>query len=357
MIQLRRTWYIALNNLRLFFRDRLAVGMFILFPFLFIIMFNLLLANTGSEDARIELHLATQETDGISLHLIQAMETTDESTLAPGEPVIIWDKDYNQARADVEAKKLNGFLAFPLILVKSDGGNNTNLEVVVQAEATSTRMALNGLAQESPRASGRMWRNKVGYGLINATGKGTCRNSRGRCTDLTNQNEGSDSQALITYQAENVGDVKAINVSSFVVPGYLVMFVFFAAATASVDIIKERQNHTLERLLASSVRKESLLGGIYLGAVFRGLVQIAIFSLDSRYSGFSCRSGHSAMGSDSDIAFNGIDGGGLLSNAGYPGKDRAQCQCCRRAGITATGPTGWLLVAFVYYTPVDAVSI
>ena len=61
------------------------------------------------------------------------------------------------------------------------------------------------------------------------------------------------------------------------VPGYLVMFVFFAAAIASADIIKERRNHTLERLLASSVNKETILGGIYLGAVFRGLLQITIF--------------------------------------------------------------------------------
>jgi len=55
------------------------------------------------------------------------------------------------------------------------------------------------------------------------------------------------------------------------------MFVFFAAAIAAIDIIQERRNHPLERLLASSVTKESILGGIYLGAVFRGLVQITIF--------------------------------------------------------------------------------
>ena len=82
---------------------------------------------------------------------------------------------------------------------------------------------------------------------------------------------------LITSRVDNVGDVKPFNASSFVVPGYLVMFVFFAAAIASIDVIQERRNHTLERLLASSVKKESILGGIYLGAVFRGLVQIAIF--------------------------------------------------------------------------------
>ena len=68
-----------------------------------------------------------------------------------------------------------------------------------------------------------------------------------------------------------------MNASSYVVPGYLVMFVFFAAAMGSIDIIRERRNHTLERLLASSVKKESILGGFFLGGVFRGLVQIVIF--------------------------------------------------------------------------------
>ena len=50
--------------------DRLAFGMFIIFPFLFIIMFSLMLGNSGSSsDSRIELHMATQETSGVSVFL------------------------------------------------------------------------------------------------------------------------------------------------------------------------------------------------------------------------------------------------------------------------------------------------
>ena len=61
------------------------------------------------------------------------MVTTDESKLPPGAPVIIWDKDYNQAKADVEAKKLDGFLAFPADFTqKVEAGQNTNLEIVAQ---------------------------------------------------------------------------------------------------------------------------------------------------------------------------------------------------------------------------------
>jgi ABC-2 type transport system permease protein len=74
-----------------------------------------------------------------------------------------------------------------------------------------------------------------------------------------------------------VGDVQAGNASNFVIPGYLVMFVFFAAAVSAESIVRERQNHTLERLLASSVRRESILGGIFTGTVIKGLIQIIIF--------------------------------------------------------------------------------
>jgi ABC-2 type transport system permease protein len=149
---------------------------------------------------------------------------------------------------------------------------------VVQAEATSTRMALSGLAQSISSSIGAdTVEIKSVMALLTQQGAGPVEIQKAIALILQNQSAGSEQLRLITYQAENVGDVKPVKASSFVVPGYLVMFVFFAAAIASVDIIKERQNHTLERLLASSVRKETLLGGIYLGAVFRGLVQIAIF--------------------------------------------------------------------------------
>jgi ABC-2 type transport system permease protein len=279
MIQIRRIWFIALNNLRLFVTDRLAIGMFILFPFLFIVMFNILLGNIGAEDNRLELHLVTLENSGISQQIIQAHETQDESLLKPGEPIIIWDKDYNQDKADVEAKKIGGFLAFPADFTQAVmSGTSTSLEIVASPDATDTRMALNGLAQgiASSIQGQRVAINSLAA-LLAQQGKSQAEIEQAIAGIVADGNSGSDVQPLITYQSENLGQVEPFNASSYVVPGYLVMFVFFAAAIASVDIIKERRNHTLERLLASSVRKETILGGIYLGGVFRGLIQIAIF--------------------------------------------------------------------------------
>ena len=48
----------------------------------------------------------------------------------------------------MEANKLDGFLAFPADFTqKVMSGQNSSLEIISQAEATNTRMALNGLAQ------------------------------------------------------------------------------------------------------------------------------------------------------------------------------------------------------------------
>jgi ABC-2 type transport system permease protein len=279
MRSLRHIWFIALNNVQLFVTDRLAVGMFIVFPFLFNIMFTMLLSNTGAGDQRLELHLATRETSGISQQIIQVMATTDKSQLKPGDPIIILEKDYNQAKANVEAGKLDGFLAFPADFTQNvEAGKNTVLEIVAKAEDTDTRMALNGLARSIASLIGSETTeiNAV-VALLAQQGYSPADIQKAVAQIIQKQGSSSGRQSLITYQAQNVGEAKPVNASSFVIPGYLVMFVFFAAAMASIDLIRERRNHTLERLLASSVKKESILGGVYLGGFFRGLVQIIIF--------------------------------------------------------------------------------
>ena len=278
-MNLKHIWYIALKNLRLFVTDRTAVIMFILFPFLFIVMFNLLLGNSGSSDSRLTLHIATQETQGLSVQIAQALETKNPDALPAGSPVIVWDKDYQKARADVVAKKLDGFLGFPVDFTQNvQAGKSSELDIVVQAESINTRMVLEALAQSLASSI-----NTNRFEINSAVNLMTQQGARQAAIQQTiaqivqKQSSSAQSPSLVASTVEKVGEVKTYNSSSFVVPGYLVMFVFFAAAIAAVDIIQERRNHTLERLLASSVRKESILGGIYLGAVFRGLVQIVIF--------------------------------------------------------------------------------
>ena len=82
---------------------------------------------------------------------------------------------------------------------------------------------------------------------------------------------------MVSFSTQKAGDVQGENPSNFVIPGYLVMFVFMTSGFSAAQIVKERQNHTLERLMATSADRSAILGGIFGGTVARGLIQIIIF--------------------------------------------------------------------------------
>ena len=283
MRQLSHIWFIALKDLKLFATDRTALLFAILFPFLFIIIFNFVLAGVGSEDERLELHLVTQEAEGgLSHEIIGAMETTDDSQLKPGEPKFVWLEDYDAARQMVEDKEIAGFLAFPADFTEGIMmGYGAQLEVVADAEDINTRAALNGLARGiASRVGSQQVSTSATIGLLVEQGLAT-----GDIADIgqviqelyTEQDGIAVEESFIEFGTDKVGEVEAENPSDFVIPGYLVMFVFFTAALSAERMVRERQNNTLERMLAGSVRRESILGGTFLGTAVKGLIQIAIF--------------------------------------------------------------------------------
>jgi ABC-2 type transport system permease protein len=283
MRQLSHIWFICLKDLKLFVTDRLALLFAILFPFLFIIIFSFVLSGVGSEDERLELHLVTQEAEGgLSHEIIGAMVTEDDSQLEPGEPKFVWLEDYDEARQMVEDKEIAGFLAFPADFTEGIMmGYGTQLEVVADAEAINERAALNGLARGiASRVGSQQVSTSATIGLLVEQGLST-----GNMADIgqviqeffSEQGGIAMEESFIEFGTDKVGEVEAENPSDFVIPGYLVMFVFFTAALSAERMVRERQNHTLERMLAGSVRRESILGGTFLGTVIKGLIQIAIF--------------------------------------------------------------------------------
>ena len=286
MKQLKHILFIALKDLKLFATDRGALFFFILFPFLFIALFSFM--NVGeSQDNRLELHLVTQEVEGgLSHQIIGAIETRDDSQLKPGEPKIVWLKDYDEALQAVEDKEIAGFLAFPADFTEGVlMGYGAQLEVVADAGAINTRAALNGLAgaisaqvgthQVIVNASLELL---VESGVISGDTDSINQAVQQIMKDIFSGQDTAGAEAsYVEFRTEKVGEVEAENSSNYVIPGYLVMFVFFGAALGAETIVRERQNHTLERLLASSVRRESILGGIFTGTAAKGLIQILLF--------------------------------------------------------------------------------
>ena len=225
MRQLKHIWFIALKDLRIFATDRMALLFAILFPFLFVIAFNFLLSGVGSEDNRLELHLVTQEAEGgISHEIMESIETKDESQLEPGEPKIVWVKDYDEARQAVEDKELAGFLAFPADFTEGVMmGYGAQLEVVADAESINTRAALNGLAQAiASRVGAQQVATDATIGLLveqELATSGDTANIGQAIQQLFSDQEGATrEESSIEFRTEKVGEVEAENPSNFVIP-------------------------------------------------------------------------------------------------------------------------------------------
>jgi ABC-2 type transport system permease protein len=271
MKQLRHIWFIALKDLRLFATDRGALLFFILFPFFFITLFVFM--NIGAtEDTRLELYVASDEAEGgLSYQVIDALEQASD-----WEIIVM---DYDQAYQAVEDKEISGFLAFPADFTEGImTGTGTQLEVVTDAEATSDRAALSGLSQTiASRIGAQYVTASATIELLIEQGIIAPDDSAAIGQVIQQILAGGDGQSFIEYTTVNVGEVEEESAANWVIPGYLVMFVFFGAALGAETIVRERQNHTLERLMATSVRREAILGGIFTGTTAKGLIQIILF--------------------------------------------------------------------------------
>jgi ABC-2 type transport system permease protein len=284
MKTLKNIWFYAIKDLKIFISDRTSLFFSIIFPIMFITLFTFIFKGMGGEDTRLTLHLATQEgSEGLSTQIISSLATGDESLLKPGAPVIVWEKDYAAARTAVDNGTIEGFLGFPADFTQAImADKSAELEVYANAGATNARAALNGIGSAIASQIGTdkvaihasidlMIRN----GIIPNDPASIAKASQSLLASMSANSGAADT--FVTYRTESIGAVKAMNASNYVVPGYLVMFVFMAAGFSAIAVVQERKNNTLERLLATSVTKEEILGGIYVGTVIRGLLQIIIF--------------------------------------------------------------------------------
>ena len=266
----RQALLLAQKDTRIFLRDRAALTFAFLLPFVFVIGFTLALRDVGPADEDLRFTITTQETTGIS---VQAIETI---AAAGGGQVA--GMSYDDALAAVAGGELDGFVAFgpdftrrfllpPVYSERSQPSGRAMLDVVVGDVPPADEAALRGFAQEiAARFS------EARTTLEAVVELGSPREATAAMEALLSDADGP----AIGLQVEQVGDIAPFNTSNFVLPGYLTMFVFFTAAMGAEALARERQTHTLERLMANGVRRESLIVGKFLAGAFIGVVQVAV---------------------------------------------------------------------------------
>ncbi len=256
----RQALLLARKDIRIFFRDRAAMTFAFLLPFVFVIGFTLALRDVGPDNEPLQFTVATQETAGIS---VQAVETI--AAAGRGQVAVM---SYGDALAAADSGDISGFVSFPPDFTQRFLlGETTSLEVIVGDVPPADEAALRGFAQEIA----------VRFSEARATLSAVVALSSPQEAAAAMEELLSDSSGpAIGLQVEQVGEIASFNTSNFVLPGYLTMFVFFTAAMGAEALARERQTHTLERLMANGVRRESLIVGKFLAGAIIGVVQVAI---------------------------------------------------------------------------------
>ena len=256
----RQALLLASKDTRIFFRDRAALAFAFLLPFIFVIGFTLALRDVGPEDEALQFTLATQETAGISVLAIESIASD------PAGPVVAMA--HGEALEAMDSGDIAGFVSFPADFTRRYlSGETAALEVYAGDAPPADEAALRGFAQEiAVRFS------EARATLSAVTALGSRQEAAAAMEGLLDDTGGP----AVDMRVEQVGEIAPFNTSNFVLPGYLTMFVFFTAAMGAEALARERQTHTLERLMANGVRRESLIVGKFLAGALIGVVQVAV---------------------------------------------------------------------------------
>ena len=257
----RQSLLLAWKDTRIFFRDRAALAFAFLLPFIFVIGFTLALRDVGPENEALRFILVTEDADfGFSYQAIPAIVEAGEGRIA--------GMNYEEAQGALEAGEIDGFVLFPADFTPSLISGQATLEVIVGDGMTpADEAALRGFAQEIAS------RFSEGRATVNAA---VALGNPERAGDVMRELMSNASGPAVDLQVEQVGEIAPFNASNFTLPGYLTMFVFFTAAMGAEALARERQTHTLERLMANGVRRESLIVGKFLAGGIIGVTQVAV---------------------------------------------------------------------------------
>ena len=259
----RQALLLARKDTIVFFRDRAAMTFAFLLPFVFVIGFTLALRDLGPGNEAWQFTIATQETHGISVPAVEAIAAAGEGRVAA--------MSYEDALSAVASGDVGGFVAFPADftqrILAGESGEPATLEVIVGDVPPADEAAIRGFAQE---IAVRFSESRAVLSAVVALG--SQQEAAAAMTELLSDTGGP----AIGLRVEQVGDIAPFNTSNFVLPGYLTMFVFFTAAMGAEALARERQTHTLERLVANGVRRESLIVGKFLAGAIIGVVQVAV---------------------------------------------------------------------------------
>lgn len=271
----RSTWRQALliagKDVRILFADRMAIMFMIAFPLIMVAAFaNIMGPAMVPQDNQLQIVMVTNEAPGsISDHIITGMAETDAK-------ITVKQMSPAEAHQLVLDDKLGGYIEFPEGFSASVlAGEPVALRVFVHPDSQNIPPVLSSVAESLAGEFDAYWvRVKTTTDLAIQYGGPQI---AARLHEVLAQAMGGNaSTGEMNISFTQVGPSVNKSASTYLLPGYVTMFIFFGLALSAEALVGERDNQTLDRLIASRATRASILLGKYLGNVGRGAIQAAI---------------------------------------------------------------------------------
>ena len=259
-VALRQAALLAWKDTRVFVGDRFAVAFAFLFPLVLVVALAVAFGDVDGDEQRPPPTLTTAEPLGGLSHQLIAELGRNAALPASSQTTA-------EARAELEAGELSGYIEFPATFSQRlIGGQPTEIRVVRRSTDDEEAAALSSLAGSMART----------LSIAVAASNAAAQLAGDAAVRGAPPQELFAAAGAIEIEVASIGEAPSRSASNFALSGYLTMFVFFAAALSAESITRERKNQTIERMLANGVGRAAVVLGKYLGGVYKGLAQLAV---------------------------------------------------------------------------------
>lgn len=273
---MKKLLYIALNELHLLLKDRMAVIWMVILPLGMTTIMGLVFGGFGRESEAVVIDLPVVDQDGgematVVLDILSQTESLHVET----------EYDEETARQLVSDGKRAGVVIIPQGFSDAiTSGRPTALELIV-APGGQTAPLLEGMVRgvASTFSSVQTTVEAAISEVQRATGS----------YDLDYEGIAKRVVAIALERLEDppvrarittVGSAEEeFNIFDQMVPGYAVMFAMFTVLSAAGGILEEKERGTFKRLLIAPIPRWSLLGGKLMAQFLTGVGQIALMFL------------------------------------------------------------------------------
>ncbi|MDH4219787.1 MAG: ABC transporter permease [Candidatus Aminicenantes bacterium] len=242
------SWTIAVNDLKLTFKDKMFLFWLIVFPFLFALIFGLAFRESASEDRKVTLNVVDKDKSFLSQALIE--ELTDEKYVMN----LLKDEKESRVRALIIPENFSeNILAgetMELILQKEEGGNLEASQAAYSHILKAIIKILTKIVTVNPQDESDLEQR---YGQITF-------------------------ERLITLKSELAGKLQAIPTGfNHSIPAITVMFILFTVFMyGGISIVQERNEGQLERTYLSPATFSSIITGKWISRLTLGMLQFII---------------------------------------------------------------------------------